>query len=205
MASIISDPNGRKRIQFVAGDRSRKTIRLGKATMRQAEAVKVKVEQLALASTGATGVVDEDTVRWLAGLDEVVYDKLAAVGLVAGRESMKLGAFLDDYIKSRHDVKTGTAIMYGQARRNLLGFFGKNKPLRDITPGDADQWRMYLIGQGLADNTVRRRSGMAKQFFRVAVRRGIILSNPFEDLKASVKGNSKRLYFVTRQKYNIIL
>jgi len=39
----------------------------------------------------------------------------------------------------------------------------------------------------------------------VAVRRGLILSNPFEDLKASVKGNSKRLYFVKREEAEKVL
>ena len=199
MASISRDPNGRKRILFLAGDRSRKTIRLGKATMRQAEAVKVRIEQLALAATGATGVVDEDTVRWLAGLDEVVYDKLAAVNLVAERESMKLGAFIDGYIDSRTDVKAGTLTMYRHARRNLLGFFGEDKPLRDITPGDADQWRLSLLEQGLGENTTRRRCGMAKQYFRAALRRKLISSNPFEDLKATVRGNAQKFYFITRQ------
>jgi hypothetical protein len=53
MATIGSDPNGRKRILFVAGDGTRKTIRLGKASMRQAETFKVKVEDLVGAANGA--------------------------------------------------------------------------------------------------------------------------------------------------------
>ena len=198
MASVINDPNGRKRIQFIAGDGSRKTIRLGKATVRQAEAVKVRVEQLVLASTGVAGVVDDETARWLTGLDEVAYDKFAAVGLVGQRERAKLGAFLDAYIKGRHDVKAGTTTVYGHTRRNLLDFFHADKPLRDITPGDADQWRLHLIGEGLADNTVRRRCGIAKQFFRVAVRRKLIMSNPFENLKSAVQGNPQKFPFITR-------
>ena len=50
MASIVSDLNGRKRVQFVASDGSRKTLRLGKASMKQAEAFKVKVEDLVSAT-----------------------------------------------------------------------------------------------------------------------------------------------------------
>ncbi|MHC4563838.1 MAG: tyrosine-type recombinase/integrase [Planctomycetota bacterium] len=57
----------------------------------------------------------------------------------------------------------------------------------------------------MAENTVRRRCGMAKQFFRAAVRRKLIPSNPFEDLKASVRGNSKQLYFITREEANKVL
>jgi integrase len=205
MASVIRDKNGRKRIGFTAGDGTRKTLRLGKATLRQAEAIKVRVEQLVMASTGITGVVDDETVKWLTGLDEVMYDKLAAVGLVAERYSATLGDFVTAYIQERKDVKSGTATFYGHTRRNLIDFFGEDKPLREITPGDADQWRLYLLEQGLAENTVRRRCGMAKQFFRVAVRRRLIPLNPFEDLKASVKGNPKRLYFISREEAENVL
>jgi integrase len=199
MASVISDPNGRKRLQFVAGDGNRKTIRLGKATLRQAEAIKVKIEQLALTATGVTGVVDDATATWLTGLDEIIYDKLAAVGLVGRRESLKLGAFLDGYITERHDVKAATVISYRQTAGALTTFFGSEKPLRDITPGEADQWRLNLMGQSLAINTVRRRSGVAKQFFHAAVRRKLVTSNPFADLKAAVQGNPARFYFITKE------
>jgi hypothetical protein len=205
VASVIRDKNGRKRIGFTAGDGTRKSLRLGKATLRQAEAVKVKVEQLVMASTGITGVVDDETAKWLTGLDEIMYDKLVAVGLVGPRFRARLGAFVDAYIKEREDVKSGTRTFYGHTRRNLIDFFGEDKPLREIMPGDADQWRLYLLGQGLAENTVRRRCGMAKHFFRVAVRRGLIPSNPFEDLKASVKGNAKRLYFISREEAEKVL
>jgi len=205
MASVIRDKNGRKRIGFTAGDGTRKSLRLGKATLRQAEAVKVRVEQLVMASAGITGVLDDKTAKWLTGLDEVMYGKLAAVGLVAPRTSAELGAFVTGYIQERKDVKAGTATFYGHTRRNLIDFFGAGKPLREIMPGNADQWRLYLLGQGLAENTVRRRCGMAKQFFRVAARRGLIPSNPFEDLKASVKGNPKRLYFISREEAEKVL
>jgi hypothetical protein len=63
MASIVDDPKGRKRILFVAGDGSRKALRLGKATMKQAEAFKVKVE--ALIGGAIAGVVDDEVSRWV--------------------------------------------------------------------------------------------------------------------------------------------
>lgn len=100
--------------------------------------------------------------------------------------------------------------MLSRSGRSAIPFSGLNqKPLSTETPtrntylygyqlrGHADQWRLYLLGQGLAENTVRRRCGMAKQFFRVAVRRKPISSNPFEDFKAAVQGNPKRFYFIT--------
>ncbi|MHC4329877.1 MAG: tyrosine-type recombinase/integrase [Planctomycetota bacterium] len=108
-------------------------------------------------------------------------------------------------MRERNDVKSGTATFYGHTRRNLIDFFGENKPLREITPGDADQWRLYLLGQGLAENTVRRRCKMGKQFFRAAMKRRLIPSNPFEELKGAVKGNAKRLYYVKREEAEQVL
>ena len=46
MASISKDPNGNVIIQFVGGDKRRRTIRLGKVSQKTAEAVKLKVEHL---------------------------------------------------------------------------------------------------------------------------------------------------------------
>jgi integrase len=205
MASVISDPNRRKRIQFIAGNGSRKTFRLGKATVRQAEAVKVRVEQLVLAVSGVTGVVDDETANWLSGLDDSMYERLAAVGLVAERSSVNLGAFLDAYIEERRDVKPGTISIYGHVKGNLTDFFGANKPLREITPGEADQWRLYLVGLGLADNTVRRRCGVAKQFLGVAVKRKLVSFNAFEELKSATHGNPERFYFVTQAEAQKVL
>ena len=74
------------------------------------------------------------------------------------------GDFLDQYIDSRQDVKPGTVDHYRRVQRDLIAYFRRSKPLRDITPGDADGFRLYLIGRGLAENTVRRICGRAKQF-----------------------------------------
>src|SRR5882672_11324679 len=111
MASLISDPNGRKRIQFVAGDGIRKTIRLGKISSRKAERIKPKVEDL-IGAMGNTGAMEEETVQWLKGLDDRLYGRLAVVGLVKPRggalPGKALDAFLGEYLTSRVDIKPGT-------------------------------------------------------------------------------------------------
>jgi len=129
----------------------------------------------------------------------VLADKLAKAGLIQQRDSATLGSFVDGYIQSRQDVKSGTATVYGHTRRCLVAFFGADKPLRDITPGDADQWRLYLLAEGLSENTTRRRCGIAKQFFTTAVRKQLIPSNPLEELKAATIANRRRDYFVARE------
>jgi hypothetical protein len=46
---------------------------------------------------------------------------------------------------------------------------------------------------------------MAKQFFKAALRRNLIPSNPFETLKAAVKGNPQRFHFITQQEAEKVL
>lgn len=198
MASVTRETNGRRTIQFVGADKKRRSIRLGKVSQRTADAVKIRVESLNSAKIAGIPP-DDDTTRWVASLDGAMLDKLAAVGLIATRDSSTLKAFLDAYVDGRFDVKGSTSTVYGHTRRNLVEYFGADKPLRDITPGDADNWRIWLAqSEGLADNTVRRRSGIAKQFFKAAVRRKLIAENPFADLVAAVRRNEKRYHFISR-------
>ncbi len=86
MASISRDPNGRKRILFVAPDGKRKTIRLGKMSIRAAEAVKFRIEHL-LAGKITGNAVEADTAAWVASLETAMAGKLAAVGLIDSPES----------------------------------------------------------------------------------------------------------------------
>jgi integrase len=197
MASISKQPNGHKIIQFKAADGKRRSIRLGKMSMRNAEAVKVKVEQLVAASiTGHS--IDDETARWLTKLDSSFSNKLARVGLMTSKESFTLKEFLDEYFKLRIDVKPATKGVWGQTRRNLIEFFGPEQSLRDITKGNAEEWRLYLIQEGLAEPTIRKRCSFAKQFFHFAVKKELIISNPFTELKSRALSNPNRFYFISR-------
>lgn len=199
MASITRQSNGRRLIQFTGADGERKTLRLGAVSRRTAEAVKVRVEHLVSASISGHAV-DDAIAHWLASLDEPFLAKLAKVGLIPRRAAAgSLQQFLDAYIAARSDTKPNTRIVYRHTRRCLIEFFGADRALRDITPGDADDWRLWLkTEQKLADNTVRRRCGIAKQFFKAAVRKGLIAKNPFTDLASTVQRNAERLFFIKR-------
>lgn len=54
-----------------------------------------------------------------------------------------------------------------------------------------------MITEGLATNTIRRTCGRAKQFFRFAVRKRLLRSNPFGEIKTTVGSNPDRQHFVT--------
>lgn len=200
MASIARDKNGTRRILFVAPDGKRPTIRLGKVSQRAAEAVKFRVEQL-LAAKLTGHAVEADTARWIADLEPMMADKLTRVGLIPKPEakaSATLQQFIDEYISARCDIKPRTVVRLEQAGRKLVECFGADRRLQDLMTGDADKFRLWLVGQGLADNTVRRLCGRAKQFFKAALRRKLVSENPFADLVSAVRGNPSRFYFVSR-------
>lgn len=197
MATIGDDPNGRKRILFVSGDGKRRTIRLGKASQRQAEAFRVKVESLI--GAGITGSVDDETSRFVAALDDTIHARLAAVGLVKARNrsAMPLGAFLDAFFASV-TVKASTATTYKQTKRVLIEYFGESQPLREIGPAEADRWRQWMKVSELADSTIARRVKCARQIFRRASKWKLIADNPFADVTAGSQTNKARMFFITR-------
>jgi len=196
MASISSETNG-KRIQFVDSNCARKSVWLGDVDKRTAEGFRLRVEKI-INSRIAGSSPDDETSRWIAALGDKMHARLATAGLVEGRASMALGAFADAFIAERGDVKPATATVFGHTRRCLVGHFGAEKPLRSFNQGDADRWRAWLAGEGLAEATIGRRCGIAKQIFRAALRRKLIDSNPFADLKSRVRGNKGREYFLSR-------
>ncbi len=199
MASITKQPNGRRTIQFTADTGKRHSIRLGKISQRNAEAIKARVEQLLVAKFSGNAM-EADTARWLGEIDDSLHDKLARVGLVESRQAniakrMSLGAFLDSYFAVRTDVKPLTLTTWKQTRRLLAEFFGEDRQIDSITQGDADEWRVFLVGR-LAETTVRKRCAAAKQFFKFAVRKRFLLESPFEDIKSASLTNPSRFYFL---------
>lgn len=203
MASIINRSDGRKGVQFCGLDGKRKTVGLGKMSAKDANAVASMIEAI-IASHLSQRPFDADVARWVAKLPAPLADKLASAELLAKRpelladEQPRLKPFLDAYLVRRSDVKGSTRIFYGHTIRNLVDFFGEKKPLADITLGDADDFRRYLLKQGLAQNTICRRCGLARTLFRDAIRRKLITENPFVDLNTVTRSNPARQRYVTR-------
>lgn len=83
--------------------------------------------------------------------------------------------------------------------------FGADRQLESITVRDAEEWRQWLATEGnkrdkkrdrLSDNTVRRRTGVARQIFATAIRWRFITENPFAGLATTVRENLERRAFV---------
>jgi integrase len=197
MASISTDKNGNRTIQYYDGEKVRRSIRLGKLAMKTAESIKCKIESLIGAKT-AGFPMDVETAKWIATIDSRLADKLTAVGLIPARGSADLGSFLVSYVSTRSDVKASTKLVLGHTQRCLVGYFGENKPLREINAGEADEWRIWLSkDQHLAEATIRRRCSIAKQFMRAAIKRRLLAENPFSELRSGSQVNDAKDHFIT--------
>lgn len=203
MASLSRDAGGKKRIVFTDADGKRRTIWLGKLPVRAAEAIKVKVECLVASKMSGCGL-GRETAHWVAELPQGLAEKLMRVELISPRETTTLGDFLDKYIASRTDLKPNTLKNYKQTQRSMIGYFGQERRLRDITPGDTDAWQVHLRNR-VALATAGRRVKRAKQFFNVAIRKGIIPENPLEDFTAPAQVNPERLHYVTLADTQLLL
>ena len=208
MASVINDLNGKKRIQFVAPDGKRKTLRLGKCSKRDAESIKYRVENLLAALMQGREPSRDDAV-WLDRLPDTMHTKLAKNGLTNPRDGYglpTLSDWVEKYIQKRADVKPGTRIIYRHTQRNLLDFFGKTKRVDEVNEQDALDFKVWLkTNQALGENTARKRCGLSKQFLQAAKRARLIQNNPFEDLPCSIRENSSKYHIITSQDAQAIL
>ena len=215
MASVISDPSGRKRIQFFNASGKRKTIRLGKASTRSAEKICTHVEALVRDTMGHPP--DNETVEWaamLADRDPKLHGRLVKAGLAKSRQGVEraIGPFTDTYISQRTDAKPRTIIAMKRAAKHLSNHFGAGRDMQDVSEADAEEFYRYLIrpkadpekpdpqaGAGLAVNTARNICSRSKQFFRQAVRKRMLRDNPFAGIKCQIQANAEREYFVSRE------
>ncbi len=199
MASVIRDPNGKKRIQWTDGDRNRCTLRLGKCSVKNAESVKLKIE--ALLSAKATGTpYDAETSRWLAEVPDAIHERLAATGLVTAREAREV-VTLAELIRrclAAKTIKPTTLTRMSQAETALVDHFGADTLAREITPANAEDWYAALRRR-YSGATASRTLKYAKQYYRWGVKRELIPRNPFDDLKPGSQTNPDRQVFVERE------
>lgn len=206
MASIARDPNRRKRILFVAQDGSRKTIRLGKMNMEQARLFKTGVESL-LACMYSRSVMDATTAKWVGDLSDKIHSRFVKAGLVEERaeqqeqEKYTVSQWVGQYITSRADVKSSTVRRWRDAENKMAEFFPR-KMLTGVTAQDAMSYRVWLkTDKNLAENTVRKLIGIARQFWNAAITAKLVTENPFigRGQPVTVRANKKRLFYVTRE------
>jgi len=199
MASLSKDKKGNVTIQFVGGDKKRRSIRLGKVSQKVANEVKLKVENLN-AILVAKLPMDADTARWVAAIGDDLHAKLSAVGLLPPRQSSELGEFMDSYIERRKaDAKGATITNYTTIRNDLVNYYGTKTDLRAVTVKVADDLRLHYLTRKpkLAAATVARRLKTVRMFFEHARKMKLIPTNPFQEVKAPSALPEERRYYIS--------
>jgi integrase len=198
MASISKDPNGNVCLQFVGGDKHRRSIRLGKINQKTANEVKLKVEHLNALAV-AKLPMDADTARWVSAIGDDLAAKLAAVGLIPERRSETLGQFLNGYLDRRRadGSKPATVVTIDRVIFDLTKFFSPTTALRDIGVAEAERFKEHYQRRGLAAATVYRRLKMCKMLFDHARRVKLIADNPFADVRGKNHNPVERQHYVS--------
>ena len=208
MASLSTNRRtGTRAVLVICPDGRRRRIRLGRVTKDVALEVKRHVEHL-LAHRRHGLPLPGSTAEWVNGVTGRLRQRLAVCGLAeAAPSAPTLGAWLSRYIEGRGDVARGTRIVYGQVQSDLLDYFGADKPLDAIGPGDAEDFSIWLrTGRKppLAEGTARRRCGMARHFLRAAIKRRLLRDNPFDGIRCGTFSED-RFFFVPPETASAVL
>lgn len=218
MASIGWEGN-RARILFRDSAGKQQSLRLGECRKDDARTARSAVGHLVIAKRHGSEP-HPNAVRWLGGLDDVLYARVVAHGLCQPREGAAVVtlAVLLDRFDAAASVKAGTRTTYLQALGMLRSHFGESTPIDSITPAHADQWRKAIAEpvkvkddngeertKRLAPATVAKRVRVAKAVFRKAVKWGMLASSPFADLRAGSQSNPDRAHYVTPESIRAIL
>lgn len=201
MASVSTRANGVRIIQFKDANGKRRTLHLGQMPKKAAETICHHLSHLVACSI-AGSASENSTADYVAKMGDDLHAKLANLGLVRPRESATLGKFTQAYIDSRKDAKPNFTKNMKAARKMLVAHFGEDRNLRDITTGQAEEWRQDLVNSEYAEATIARWVKIARHFMERAQRRQLVTSNPFSAVKAGSEVNDARLVFVTQEQVN---
>ena len=196
MATVYQRKGGYWVVQFSTPDGESRRIHLGSVSGRDAQRLRDKVESLV--RTALFGMPpDEAVAKWTVAIAGTpLASKLQAHGLLRQGAPRKLGAFLGEYIRLRSDVKASTRSHMVSCERRLVGFFGAEKLLSEVTRGDAEAFRIHLLGK-YSRATSGRTLKAAIQFLDHAVNSRLVIENPFRKLKIPRETNEARMFFVS--------
>ena len=184
MATLGNDKGGLRRILFYAADGSRKTLRLGKCSKRDAEGIKLRIESL-LSSQITGGSLDRETSIWLANVDVRLREKLEALALVEPlvppppKPTISMEQAVDDFIaRVGKTKKPGTITVWKQVRASLIKHMPTGIALDKVTKGHAKEFHEAMKARKLAGLTIAKHVRIARQMFQDAVEWEKIESNP---------------------------
>ena len=183
--------------QFRDEFRSTRTITYGKIPRKIAESHDIWINRLIVAKISGTAI-DTQTAAWIASLSDVMREKLSRVGLTTSINRDSMSGFLDDFIKRRKpEMADNTIRNYRQTKAKMESYFGEDRDLRNVSAGDAENYRFWLLHDcNLSEATVAREIKRARQIFKQAMKHKIVAENPFLDVKSGSQVNEERTVYI---------
>jgi integrase len=214
VASICNEKNGNKRIALVDHEGRHRSLRLGKCSMKVAETMRIRIEQL-LQDRRFGAPHAPATAEWLAKLPTDLHGRLVKLGLTESRiKAVTVGELIDRFMKAQH-VKPATLAAYKQCTDSLIKALGKDTSVDTITAADADAWRCFIAKEGrvrekkgprsLAAATVAKRTNIAKAIFAKAKVWKLVTESPFAHMKSGSQVNPDRAWYITLQETSSLL
>jgi integrase len=215
MASLsFQKERGREgwRIQFRDKERRKRTLWLGKMAKRDAEKFKSVIEHLISAQAGGT-LPDANIAAWIAerGRFRARFAKLGLIEAGHGDSVAieTLGELLAEYDAMRSSLCGRSKLNLGQAIDYLNRHFGAGRKLRLFTPADGLKFREWCLskgrkigkaksGDGIAEATVRKFCQIGRQVFGHAIKRRLVVENPFMGVPTASIANPERQHFIER-------
>lgn len=186
----------RYRIQFYDTTGKRHSVWLGRVSNHHANEVASHIENLVDAAKHGSTIAAK-TLAWLQDeAPDTMIECLSNADLCNSRQRGTLGEFVQAYIESREDASENTVRNFGNSRQKLVDYLGSEKLIHDITTGEADDWRQWLVNQKYSDATISKAVKHAKHFLLMAKRKGLVRSTPFQHLKAGGEENKSRTQFI---------
>ena len=77
--------------------------------------------------------------------------------------------------------------------------------MRSINAGHADDFKQFLLEQGLSGWTIHKHLQVARSLFHAMRRRKLVDENPFDDVKVAATGIQDRQRFVSQAETSRVL
>ena len=209
MANIYKKKFGSTWIIRFSINSDRKTLYTGLKNKTIAQRLADKVEELKN-SVLAGADFSPELISWIGKLETEnteIYEKLISLGLLKNRRrKTTLTDLLEIYEKNGTNKKESTQYKYEKTGRYLLQFFGKDKPIEEITIEDAERFITWFKTTPLnarskmpkvySTSKVNRETTAFKSVFKFAEDAGLIQKSPFRLLHGGASENPDTLEYV---------
>ena len=150
-----------------------------------------------------------DLLQRLSSLDAKIRETIKRHGLECDcMYFIKLGELIDRHRLTKADKKPKTIERYEAWYLEMMSYFGSDKIVSEIAPGDADLFRVWCLTgrpRRFAVATLAKGVRMCRSVVQFGVKQGFFTVNPFDGCIVGADHNDERQYYVSRETIEKVL